>query len=345
MATQYGYKIWEVDVFEGHKRKPLEWSKAKLGHGAAAQSLADSLEKISAEIIDVTRTEVLRYRHYEPKLDPNGDKEDTTPSIRLLASERTPNGFEFTFRFGRRGSHDSAMAAVPVNDASLSDKASSNQYRAFLYLPTGGTKAVLAVEARNQTCPGDELMRLLGVSSKDADKDRIETERLGWWRFDTARVSDDEQLKKFIREGHANGIRLEKQLISGSGQRGSKTIMVKQNGLFGNKPEIAKALGGVWFGFSPKELGLDVQLPPGNNVKQLASLLELKVSADQFEDGGIEWEGPDGSTQFVKPDSARDVFVYRIGKRGVSPATSALRSAVEKRIEALVPTRRWKLSL
>ena len=347
MATQYGFRLWELELRKGHTREEQDWTKATLGTKQDPVSFVDSFADVAKSCLNVTRTEVLRYRKFEQaQPDPSGDREDTTPSIRLLTATRTFQGFEFTYRFGRRGSHDTAMAADPSEDAPLADKASSNPYRAYLYLPSSGTKAVLAAEARNLTCPGTDLMRLIGVSGKEVDEARTEDKRIGWWRYLPFKVTDNEQLRLFIKEGHANGVRLEKEMISGSGKRDSKTITVKQSGLTGTKLEMAKALGGEWFGFTPKELGLSVGAPKGKtDVERLASLIDLRVSADQFDDGGLDWEGPDGSTQFVKPEAARDVFTYRIGKRGVSPTDTELQTAIEARIRRLVPTRKWKLTL
>lgn len=346
VATQYGFKLWEVFVHNGFGPKPLDLPKAQLSEKDNATKLLPSLQAIAKSTEGITRTEVLRYRTYSPDEDKTGDKEDTTPSIRLLTHNATGGNVFFHYRFGRRGSHDMAMAPDALQDANLADKASSNPFRAYLFLPTSGNVAVFASEARNVICPGTDLLKLLGVTSKEQDEERAPQDRIGWWRFIPKQVTDEEQLKSFIRSGHANGVRLEKVTSTGSGARDRKVVTVRQSGLSGTKLDQAKILGAEWFGFKPKDLGLKGNLPAGgDNIAKLAALVDVKFSPGQFNDGGLEWEGPDGSTQFVKPDGARDVFTYRVGRRGVTPTDTELESAVKSRIKLLANSRKWHLTI
>ncbi|MDI2032984.1 hypothetical protein [Paenarthrobacter nitroguajacolicus] len=346
MATQYGFKLWEVTVHDGFSRSPLDLTEAQLDSKDTATKLFPSLRAIAKSTAGLTRTEVLRYRTYSPEEDAAGDKEDTTPSIRLLSHSVSGSNLTFEYRFGRRGSHDIAIAPDAGQDASLADKASSNRFRAYLFLPTSGTKAVFASEARNSMCPGTDLLKLLGVTSKEQDEARETKDQIGWWRFLPKQVTDEEQLKSFIRSGHANAVRLEKITSSGSGARERKAITVRQSGLSGSKLDQAKILGAEWFGVKAKDLGLDGKPPKGkDDLAKLAALVDLQLKPGQFDDGGLEWEGPDGSTQFVKPDGARDVFTYRVGKRGSAPTDKELERAIKNRVKLLATSRKWHLTI
>lgn len=346
MATQYGFKLWEVRVHKGFARNPLDLPSAQLSDKDNSTKLLPSLQAIAKSTEGHTRTEVLRYRAYSPDEDSTGDKEDTTPSIRLLTYGVNGSKLTFEYRFGRRGSHDMAIAPDSLDDANLADKASSNRFRAYLFMPTAGDTAVFASEARNTICPGTDLLKLLGVTSKEQDEQRPLKDQMGWWRFLPKQVTDEEQLKSFIRSGHANGVRLEKVTSTGSGARDRKVVTVRQAGLTGSKLDQAKLLGAEWFGFAPKDLGLTGTPPKGNDdLTKLAALVDVKLTPGQFDDGGLDWEGPDGSTQFVKPDGARDVFTYRVGRRGIAPTDAELETAIKSRVKLLATSRKWRLTI
>lgn len=337
MATKHGYRIFSVDIHKGFTRALHAFPDLHLGEKATAEPFADTIRAVCVENKGKTHTEVLRYREPRPATG-NGDVEDTTPFVRLLKYDLTPGTrFDFEYKFGRRGSHDLAMAEDEANDASLANLAPSNSFRAFLYLPKAGTKAILVAEARNRLCPALDLLKLLGVGSKTIDERRAEDARIGWWRPIGSRVTDDVQMKKFIQQGHANYIELRKTLTSGSAKTKTEIVKVRQDGLpIPKKGEQAKALVGSWLGLNSSDMGTSQPVPQGNTlVKQLASLIEVKVDPTQFDDGGVGWEGPDGSTIFVKPDDLEDAFTYRVGRAGYRPTDDALRLAAEETLRGL----------
>lgn len=338
MATKYGYRIFSVALYRGFKTTAEEIPSAALGSGSNEEALDATIKAVCGENLGKTHTEVLRYREPKEVSETDGGVEDTTPFIRLLSFDLSASSrFDFEYKFGRRGSHDLAMAANESDDAPLDDKAPANTYRAFLYLPKAGTKAILVAEARNRLCPGLDLLKLVGVGSKAIDTGRPENERIGWWRFIGARITDEVQMLKFIRQGHASYIELRKNIISGSSKPHSDVLRVRQDGLpIPKKLDAAKVLVGSWFGLSSDDLGVVAVEPAGKTVvSQLASLLEVNIDPSQFDDGGVGWEGPDGTTHFVRPDDLEDAFTYRVGKPGYRPTNDELRLDAESTLRNL----------
>ncbi|KWR73299.1 hypothetical protein RN04_03395 [Arthrobacter sp. W1] len=239
------------------------------------------------------------------------------------------------------------MAESAEEDAELSGKAPTNPFRAFLYLPVSGTKAILAVEARNRICPADNLMKLLGVSSKEQDEERPLDAQIGWWRFRYFRITDPEQWVKFITQGEPRSISLIKHEIKPDGTPGTKKVTVRQDGLAGTGvAKASKTLGMFWIKKAEaknlRALGID---PSGNSVQQLATLVEVNVDAADFDEAGFTWEGPDGTTKFIGPDDVVDQFTYSVGKPGISPDNETLIEAIESKLRDLAPSHRIPLEL
>lgn len=338
MATKHGYRIFSVELHKGFGRTPHAFPDLHLGEAPSAEKFIDTIRSVCRENKGKTHTEVLRYREARSDSQTDGGVEDTSPYIRLLDYDLgLGTRFDFEYKFGRRGSHDLAMAEDEANDAQLNDLAPSNTFRAFLYVPKAGTKAMLVAESRNRLCPAFDLLKLLGVGSKVLDEVRAEGDRIGWWRPLGLRVTDDAQMKKYVTQGHANYIELRKTLTSGSGKPKTQTVRVRQDGLpVLKKGEQTKSLVGSWLGLGQKELGTTQPVPGGSSVvKQLASLLEVKVDAGQFDDGGVGWEGPDGSTVFIRPGDLEDAFTYRVGRPGYRPTNDQLRLAAEDTLRGM----------
>lgn len=347
MATQYGYRLFVVEVTKGMRRKHESYEKAALGSGASEVQFIDSILRTCATLKDVTITEALKYREKSYDVpDGNSAVEDTTPFLRLLSYSHDGNRLDFSFRYGRKGSHDLAMAATTEGDAELDDKAPTNPYRAHLYLPVSGSRAILAIESRNRTCPAHDFLKLIGVSTKLQDEERTDESKIGWWRFIPSRMTDSLQWERFIMEGKAQSVSLIKYYMKSDGTRGSKEVTLRQDGLPEGKLAQALAIGRYWIGKSDdaelRSAGID---PDDSTVEQLASMVEVGVDPDEFDEAGFNWTGADGVTKFIDPDRVRDYFTYPVGRRGYSPKDEELRYAIESRLVSLAPTHEIELDL
>lgn len=336
MATKYGYRLFTVKVHPGFGQTPKKFPDAKIGE----ELLQKTISEVCLALDGHTETEPLRYRDRTTvsPATPVAGREDTTPFVRLTHWAQNDRRFDFRFMHGRKGSHSTAMAARSDEDTELDEKAPSNEYRAFLYLPKAGDSAIFVAEARNQICPGEDLLRLLGVSSMRIDEARPETERVGWWRFVPKRVSDEVQLTQFLRNGSAAYLELTKYTVAPSGRRKQKSVRLRQDGLPSTKGQaMAKALIAKWSPLSAEEIGAEGKPPKGaSDVLRVAALMDVKVSRDYYDDAGIGWEGVDGSTQFFSPTSLGDPFTYRVGSPGVRPTDVQLRQHAESTLGHLM---------
>lgn len=343
MATQYGYRLFSVDLHLRHTRKKLDFETAALGPKDSPVGFIESVGRICQAIEGVTTTEVLRYREKATEdateSAANGaDVEDTSPFLRLESFSTVGRRIDFEFRFGRRGSHDLAIAEQSNGDAVLEGKAPANTFRASLYIPEKGEAAILVAETRNRLCPGEDLLRLIGVSSKAQDLERPEGSEIGWWRFSAQKISDPGRWKTYIEQGHAKGVGLLKYYVKPDGTRGDKSVTLRQDGLTASAAERAKLTALNWIGQRSKKELRDGGIDTSQTVmKQMAAFIEVKVTPGEFDDAGIAWEGPDGSTTFVTPEHLRDMFTYPLGARGILPSHAEIRHAAEVTLSDLLP--------
>lgn len=347
MATQYGFRLFRVSLRRGMGRTDIPFEQGYLDVKKKAGAVLDEIVTTLDSIKGQTATEVLRYvsreaPSAETEMDDGlGEKEDTVPFIRLVSYSRYGQRVDLTFRFGRKGSHDLAIAADEENDADLGERSPSNEFRAFLYLPHVGTHALLVCEARNTICPASDLLRLIGVSMKDLN----EEDGSGWWRLMPEPMTDGEHLKKFIRDGKAKGVRLLKKVGGTDGGR-EDTITLRQNGVPAEKFKQLKTTVGGWIGFSDVEVaGSRDSLEGDDAAAQIAALIDITVKADDFDEAGVEWEGPDGSTRFVKPSDVTDVFTYRVGSRGRRPTADVIRRTAESTFLPLLTNAKIELEV
>lgn len=313
---------------------------------ASAKHFREAVEAACKSNVGETHTEPLRYRakSQDPAEESDGAKEDTTPFIRLNSWSLADGRYSFVYQHGRRGSHETAMAAQAEDDTPLNDKAPANQFRAWLYIPETGEAAVFVAECRNNYCPGEDLLRLVGVGTKEIASEAGEDL---WWRFVPKRVSDELQLTRWIKNGAASYVELIKHSVSSSGRRSKKLVRLRQDGLpVSKKQAMAKALTTTWTGINPEDVGADTKVPKGStHIQQVAALMDAKPKAGYFDDAGIGWEGPDGSTQFFSPTTLGNPFTYHVGRPGVRPRDNEMIADIESNLRQLMVPLKVQLKL
>ncbi|MBQ1443793.1 MAG: hypothetical protein IIZ13_08095 [Renibacterium sp.] len=340
---KYGFRLFSVGLRRQNTFADVDFSKAVLGKNEAQEHLLDTVASVCEGLLHQTFTEPLRYIKRraldEDELAEEGAQ--TKPYIRLTNFDLShPTCLQFEFKFGRLGTHSVALAAAESDDADLSTRAPSNDYYAFLYLPNQGDRGVLVAETRSRTCPGEEVLKLLGVGSKLRDESKPSEDQIGWWKFVPQRISDSNQLEHVIRYGQGSYIELVKHAVDAQGGREKKRISVRQDGFRSlSFAEQVRALAGSWLRMTPDKLKTTAKVPPGSNPQeQLAALMDIKVDAKQFDDGGIGWEAPDGTTRHIKPDDFSDIFTYPVGAKGYGrPSKEELRLEAENVLRPLLP--------
>ncbi|WP_148286023.1 hypothetical protein [Curtobacterium sp. B8] len=333
---QFGFQLHQLTLFYGNARTEKDFRTDTLQ--PKGNNVLASLRELSPSIYDVTRIDDFAYRTRERQADVA-----LAPALRIEHIDATSQDrIDIEFRYGRVGSHDLAIAKDRSEDAALDSKASTNPYRASIYLPKSGNRAVLMCEARGASCPSTYLLKALCLHMRDTDAERPEADRQGWWRLKPHQVSDTGRLEEVLRQGNGAGLQLEKRILKPGQTRGGEVITLRRNGLPVGKLSAVKSMVLGWVGMTP-EKGADAA-PSGKPTEQVSSLIGVQVSADDFDDGAVTYDQGDGKTQTIRPDSVRDIFTYPV-KVGLPPTPSEIRNAAEERLQRLQPTLGIQLSI
>ncbi len=327
--TRFGFQLFEIHLHKGTKRTQENIAVSTLGNGGGI--LVETLRSDLPSLIGKTRTGSLSYRD----TGKDDDDDDTKPAIRILsATVASDYRIDFEFRFGRVGAHDLAIAEKMADDAELNGKASTNVFRASLYLPKNGVKAILAIENRGNLCPCEYFLRHLSFHMKEIDDDSADADKQGWWRLMAQGIADVERLEEILRQGKGAALQLEKHGTGGQGIRRPRDITVRQDGVPVTALPKLRALVYKWLNLTDTSPGA-VAAPSGNSVEQIASLIDVKVQTDQFDDGAVVYDDGNGRTHTIRPHSVREVFIYPISE-GRRPTPSEFRSEAESRIARLL---------
>lgn len=327
--TRFGFQLFEIHLYQGTKRTQESFTAATLGNDGG--TLIDTLRSDLHSIVGKTRTGALSYRD----TGRDDDDEDTKPAIRVLSADvASDHRVDFEFRFGRVGAHDLAIAEKMADDAELNGKASTNIFRASLYLPKKGMKAVLAIENRGNVCPCEYFLRHLSFHMKEIDEATADADKHGWWRLMAQGIADVERLEEILHQGKGAALQLEKHGTGGQGIRRPRDIVVRQDGVPVSALPKLRALVYKWLNLTDTSPGA-VTAPAGNSVEQIASLIDIKVQTDQFDDGAVVYDDGNGRTHTIRPHSVREVFIYPISE-GRRPTPSDFRSEAESRIARLL---------
>lgn len=344
MATRYGYKLFTVELYRENGRKKLDYSTAKLKGIETSFSFLKSLDDVCTDLLGRRFIGNLSLRE-ELHLDED-EATDTTgenkPYISLEEWSRDKNTYSFVVRSGVTGSHDMANGLTEDEDVSLEDRAPSNPFRAFLYIPKKGEKAALGVEARGSYAPGLNLMKLLTVGGKTIDEERAEADRRSWWRYSVKQITDPETVDQYVLNGAAQGVRFTRYSSTSQGTRRTKDVVLTQHGLPANGIQAAAAVARAW-----RKANKDgSKLPTGNQVAHsLSQFLEVDIDHNEFDEAALEWKSPDGTVTYVSPESFKDKFTYRMNKPLQRPTAKELRNAIEYRLTGLSKVQKLNLDL
>ncbi|QHC71033.1 hypothetical protein [Rathayibacter sp. VKM Ac-2801] len=316
-----------------------DFASATLNNGG--KDLLGTLREVLPAINNLTRTGPLAYRNRTPTAE--ADDSDTKPAIRVLyATVASDSRIDFEFRYGRVGAHDLAIGLSEDDDAVLTGKASTNIFRASIYLPASGNAAILVVENRSNLAPFEYFLKHLSFHMKEQDAAKPEAEQHGWWRLMGKGVTDVDRLNEVLSQGSGAALQLEKHVVQ-NGRRRTSGVVVRQDGLPAGKLQQVRAMVFAWLGLTDSDEGAGAA-PEGTPVQQVASLLDVDVVDEQFNDGAVVYDDGTGRTHIIRPSSVREVFVYPLAE-GQRPTAVAIRSAAEDRLRRITPTLGVQLTL
>lgn len=326
--TLYGFRLDTLTLHHGNTRANQNFRTTEISRNKA--TFLDSLENLRPVLVDKSRIGELRY---EASPDPSaGSSSDTLPAIRVLSMEFLANRIDFTVRIGRLGSHDVAIALDPADDASLSDKASTNLFYVSIYLPKAGNTAIVVSEVRSRTSAATQLLKLISVLSFEAAVAAKDDSHEQWWRLSPKPISDAERLKEVITQGQGAALQLT-QRAGGKGRpRAKSNITLRRNGL----PKGAlKTVQAIVLGWAKIPLtDPSIKAPLGTPVEQIMSLIGINVDSADFDDGSVTYDDAQGRTQTIKPSNISEVFIYPV-KEGTRPTGQEIRTVAEERLRRL----------
>lgn len=359
MATRYGFRLYTVYLRNEHKQQNLDFGTATLGVDGQQESFKEVINSVCGRLKGVTNTEALVYRRrdendeadaHTENADSQRSREDTSPHIRLDDFTFRTGRIDFRFWYGRRGSHEKALAERVEDDADLSTKAPSNTYRAYLFLPQGDSpqqrsrKAILASEVRGRSAPGKEVLKLLGVTLLHDDESAPAGEEPGWWRFVVHQIVDMDHWDRVIKGGQARGLVFTTKTPTGSGAVKPDTIELRQNGFPVKKTHMAAEMLNTWKQDKGRN-DQDKHEETLNPVDALKPFMTQDVDLSAFDDAGIIWESAAGGVNTYKPGDFTDVYTYPVGEPGTRPSERQLLDEIRSKLQILQPVEEIQLDL
>lgn len=241
--TNYGYRVFVLELFPGMGRKSVDFAKAGGSHyqTVAAGLLSGVRDRI---VLDEKR----RPGSGDPDiLEEAGPASDSEPALsdpligkRALALEVL--GVQETLLYGevlvgKYGDHESALGApqleadddhddeVPEPHLSLTGRAPARRFRFVFNFPATGKQGIVVVEDISRSCPIEAIVRLLRYRSQDSAKAAPAPSSDGpgpakpWWRPVVTAAVDDEHFNQMIEQGKLQRLELVRHRVASDGQR------------------------------------------------------------------------------------------------------------------------------
>jgi hypothetical protein len=166
--TQYGYRVFAVELHDGGKREAQLFGEAKRaavdenGKLTGVVHQFDYRDVVIADV-DANRMRIRPFGLSESDDDDTGPAQATGMAIRFTDAEKTDDTVRFWFEQGVMNADGTLI--VDGQDVPMKDKPTLHPYRATLLAETKGVIALLAVEARGRSCPSLAVIRGLKASS------------------------------------------------------------------------------------------------------------------------------------------------------------------------------------
>lgn len=166
--TQYGYRVFAVELHAGGAREAQLFGEAKRAAVDASGKPTGVVHQFDYRDVVVADVEA-----HHMKIHPFGatesDDDDTGPAqgkgmaIRFTSANKNDDTVRFRFEQGVRNSDGTLI--VDGQDVPMKDRPTLHPYRAALLAETKGLIGLLAVEVRGRSCPSTAVIRGLKASS------------------------------------------------------------------------------------------------------------------------------------------------------------------------------------
>ncbi|MBB2990271.1 hypothetical protein FHR72_001739 [Mycolicibacterium iranicum] len=209
--TQYGYRVFAVELHEGGKREPQPFGEAKraeVDEQGKSTGVIHQFDYRDVVIGDVTahRMRVYPFGITEAEDDETGPAQGKGMAIRFDSASRTGETVRLKFEQGVMNADGTLL--VDGQDVAMKDKPTLHPYRATLLAETKGTIALLAVEVRGRSCPSSAVIRGLKACSE-----------VPWRLQDLGNLAGEAAMMAFIRNAEVKRVVFDRWTYDDDGQR------------------------------------------------------------------------------------------------------------------------------
>jgi hypothetical protein len=209
--TQYGYRVFAVELHEGGKHEPQPFGEAKRAAVDEHGKPTGVIHQFDYRDVVITDVEAQRMRVYpfgitEAEDNETGPAQAKGMAIRFAGARKTGDTVRLKFEQGVMNADGTLL--VDGQDVEMKDKPTLHPYRATLLAETRGTIALLAVEVRGRACPSDAVIRGLKACSD-----------VPWRLQDLGNLAGEAAMMAFIRNAEVKRVVFDRWTYDDDGQR------------------------------------------------------------------------------------------------------------------------------
>lgn len=332
---KYGYRLYTVSLLKEYGRTPFPFNSDGL-HVKDGTAVDDILGIANANI-GKNYFHPLKHRRYMPEdrneLDPKKDK-----ALTFLSAERDSGYLTFEFRWGKPGSHDTALRRTADNVPLGTEAAPSNPFRAVLYLPKGDNKTgILAVETIGRLNVASDFIRYISCLLEDYSVGQS-SPHPGWWDFRIRPAADINRLERQLEKGTIEEVKLQVKRVDQDGRRHKAEKTYTQRTFTNDEEGEVKFAAFSWF---RQKLRSDQE--DNSDIRDVVAHIAPEIESIDWNDGSITFRTEDGQNKTVSPDDMSAVFQYSLGT--IRPTTREFIDATRSAAQTLQKPLKLELDL
>ncbi|WP_237185531.1 hypothetical protein [Rothia nasimurium] len=304
---KYGYRLFTINLLKEHRRTALPFTTDAL-HVPDGTAVDDILNIANANI-GVKYFHPLKHLRYMPEdrneLDPEKDK-----ALTFISAEHSSGYITFEFRWGKPGSHDTALSRRDVDVPLGTEAAPSNLFRAVLYLPKGNTKTgILAVETLGRLNVASDFIRYISCLLEDYSVAQP-LPQPGWWDFRIQPAADANRLERQLENGTIKEVKLQVKRVDQDGRRHEAEKTYTQTAFTDDEAAEVKRTSTSWF-----RKKITPEMEDDSDIRDVVAHVAPEVENIDWNDGSITFRTDDGQNKTISPDDMSAVFQYHLGTR------------------------------
>ena len=306
---KYGYRLFTISLLKEHGKTALPFTSDAL-HVSSGTAVDDILNIANANI-DKKYFHPLKHLRYMPEdrneLDPAKDK-----ALTFISAERSNGYLTFEFRWGKPGSHDTALSRRNADVPLGTEAAPSNIFRTVLYLPKNDHKTgILAVETLGRLNVASDFIRYISCLLEDHSEAQ-QYPKPGWWNFRIRPASDPRRLAHQLNSGIIEEVKLQVRSIDENGRRKEAEQTYTQRRFTEDQKEGLRQTILSW------NRNKQNQVQDDSDIQDTLAYVAPEIEDIDWNDGAITFRTDDDQKKTVSPDDMSAVFQYNTGAERLS---------------------------